>query len=48
MSPPKTKNFQIKNSRQGGSNKYPQSMLLSKNKPQFYYITVGFKGVKII
>ena len=67
MSPPKTKNFQIKNSdifyisaknidcgdaleppRQGGSNEYPQSMLLSKNKPQFYYITVGFKGVKII
>ena len=40
----------------GGSNKYPQSMLLSRNKknnvypckPQFYYIKVGFKGVKII
>ena len=35
---------------------YPQSMFLSKNKkndvypckPQFYYIKVGFKGVKII
>ena len=40
----------------GGSNEYPQSMFLSKNKkhnvypckPQFYYIKVGFKGVKII
>ena len=40
----------------GSSNKYPQSMLLSRNnnynvnfcKPQFYYIKVGFKGVKII
>ena len=39
----------------GGSN-YPQSMFLSRNKknkvypckPQFYYIKVGFKGVKII
>ena len=42
--------------RQNGSNEYPQSMFLSKNrknnvypcKPQFYYIKVGFKGVKII
>ena len=41
---------------QGGSNEYPQSMLLSRNKknnvypckPQFYYIKVGLKGVKII
>ena len=40
----------------GGSNEYPQSMFLSINKknnvypckPQFYYIKVGFKGVKII
>ena len=39
-----------------GSNEYPQSMFLSRNKknnvyphkPQFYYIQVGFKGVKII
>ena len=39
----------------GGSNEYPQSMFLSRNKknivypckPQFYYIKVGFKGVKI-
>ena len=39
--------------RRGGSNKYSQSMFLSRNniypcKPQFYYIKVGFKGVKII
>ena len=42
--------------RRGGSNEYPQSMFLRRNKkidehpckPQFYYITVGFKGVKII
>ena len=40
----------------GGSNEYPQSMFLSRNKknnvypckPQFYYIKVGIKGVKII
>ena len=40
----------------GSSNEYPQSMILSRNKknnvypckPQFYYIIVGFKGVKII
>ena len=37
---------------QGGSNEYPQSMFLSRNKknnaypckPQFYYIKVGLKG----
>ena len=38
--------------RRGGSNEYPQSMLLSKIvypcKPQFYYIKVGFNGVKIV
>ena len=42
--------------RRGGSNEHPQSMFLSRNtknnvypcKPQFYYIKVGFKGVKII
>ena len=42
--------------RRGGSNEYPQSMFLSRNKknnvyhckPQFYYIKVGFKGIKII
>ena len=40
----------------GSSNEYPQSMFFSRNKknnvypckPQFYYIKVGFKGVKII
>ena len=41
----------------GSSNEYPQSMFLSRNKkkkriypckPQFKYIKVGFKGVKII
>ena len=42
--------------RRGSPNEYPQSMFLSRNKknkvypckPQFYYIKVGFKGVKII
>ena len=37
----------------GGSNEYPQSMFLSRNKknnvypckPQFYCIKVGFKGM---
>ena len=40
----------------GGSNEYPQSMFLNRNKknnvypckPQFYDIKVGFKGVNII
>ena len=40
----------------GSSKEYPQSMFLSRNKqnnvypckPQFYYIKVGLKGVKII
>ena len=40
----------------GGSNEYPQFMFLSRNKknnvypcqPQFYYIKVVFKGVRII
>ena len=48
--------YSLEPPRRGGSNKYPQSMFLSKNKknniypckPQFYYIKVGFKGVKII
>ena len=42
--------------RRGGSNEYPQPMFFSRNKknnvypskPQFYYIKVGFKGIKII
>ena len=48
--------YSLEPPRRGGSNKYPQSMFLSKNKknniypckPQFYYIKVGFKGVKIV
>ena len=46
--------YSLKPPRRGGSNKYPQSMFLSRNKnnaypckPQFYYIKVGFKGSKI-
>ena len=46
----------IVGTQRGASNEYPQSMFLSRNeknnvypyKPQFYYINVGFKGVKII
>ena len=42
--------------RWGGSKEYPQSMFLTRNKkidlypckPQFDFIKVGFKGVKII
>ena len=42
--------------RRGSSNEYPQSVFLSRTKqnnvylckPQFYYIKVRFKGVKII
>ena len=41
---------------QGGSNEYSQSMFSGTNKknnvypckPQFYFIKVGFKGVKIV
>ena len=48
--------YSLEPPRRGGSNEYPQSMYLSRNKrnnvypcePQFYYIKVGFKGVKII
>ena len=48
--------YSLEPPRWGGSNEYPQSMLLSRDKknnvypckPQFYYIKVGFKGVKII
>ena len=48
--------YSLEPTRRGGSNEYPQSMFLSRNKknniysckPQFYYIKVGFKGVKII
>ena len=48
--------YSLEPPRRGGSNEYPQSMFLSrikKNnvypcKPQFYYIKLGFKGVKIV
>ena len=48
--------YSLEPPRRGGYNEYPQSMFLSRNKknnvypckPQFYYIKVGFKGVKII
>ena len=48
--------YSLEPPRRGGSNEYPHSKFLSKNKknnvypckPQFYYIRVGFKGVKII
>ena len=48
--------YSLEPPQQGGSNEYPQSMYLSRNKknnvypfkPQFNYIKVGFKGVKII
>ena len=48
--------YSLEPPRRGGSNEYPQSMFLSRNKknnvypckPQSYYIKGGFKGVKII
>ena len=47
--------YSLEPPRRGSSNKYPQSMLLSRNKknnvypckPQFYYIKVGFEGSKV-
>ena len=48
--------YSLEPPRRGGSNEYPQSMFLSRNKtinvypckPQFFYIEVGLKGVNII
>ena len=48
--------YSLEPPRQCFSNEYPQSMFLSRNKknnaypckPQFYYIKVVLKGVKII
>ena len=48
--------YSLEPPRRGGSNEYPQSMFLSRNKktnvypckPQIYYIKAGFKGVNII
>ena len=48
--------YSLESPRRGGSNEYPQSMFLSRNKknnvypckPKIYCLKVGFKGVKII
>ena len=48
--------YSLEPPRRGGSNDYPQSMFLSRNKknnvypckPHFYYTKVEFKGVKTI
>ena len=48
--------YQLKPPRRGSSNEYRQCMFLSRNtknnvylcKPQFCYLKVGFKGVKVI
>ena len=48
--------YSLEPPQRGGSNDYPQSMFLNRNKknnvypckPQFYYIKMGFKGVKNI
>ena len=48
--------YSLEPSQGGSSNEYPQSMLFSKIRkimytpvnPEFYYIKMGFKGVKII
>ena len=48
--------YSLEPPRRGGSNEYPQSMFMGRNKKnnvypcklQFYYIKVGFNGVKII
>ena len=48
--------YSLEQPQRGGSNEYLQSMFLGRNKknnvypckPQFYYIKVGYKGVKII
>ena len=47
--------YSLEPPRRGGSNEYPQSMfwaeigkiMFNPCKPQFYYIKVGFTGVKI-
>ena len=48
--------YSLEPPRRGGSNEYPQSIFLSRNKknnvypckPEFYYIKVRFKGVTFI
>ena len=47
--------YSLEPPRRGGSNEFPQTIFFSRNKkhsvypckPQFYYIKVGFKGVKL-
>ena len=47
--------YSLEPPRRGGSNEYPQSMFLSRNKknniypckPQIYYIKVGVEGSKL-
>ena len=47
--------YSLEAPRRGGSNEYPQSMFLSRNKennvypckPQFYYMKVGLRGSKL-
>ena len=47
--------YSLEPPRRGGSNEYPQSMILIRNKknnvypckPQFYYMKVGFMGSKL-
>ena len=48
--------YSLEPPRRGGSNEYPQAVFFSRNKKnnvytcksQFYYIKMGFKGVKIV
>ena len=48
--------YSLEPPRRGGSNEYPQSMFMIRNKknnvypwkPKLYYIKVGYKGVKLI
>ena len=56
LEPPRDCRYSLEPPHRGGSNEYPQSMFSSRYKknnaypckPQFYYIKVGFEGVKII
>ena len=53
LEPPRL--YSLEPPHRGGSNEYPQSLFLSRNKknsvypckPMFYYIKVGYKGGKI-
>ena len=47
--------YSLEPPRRGGSNEYPQSLFMSRNKknnvypckPPFYYVKVGFRGSKL-